>query len=303
MTVWVTGANGFIGRHLVNLLVGDGASVLGMGHRDRYDPAPHPDWIEGDCDLSLFRNAAERDGPPQVIYHLAGGGSVGRSYDAPFEDFQRTVAVVATLLEWIRREAPTTRLVFVSSAAIYGEGHDGAIGETALAKPFSPYGAHKYAAEHLCLSAAANFGTDVRIVRPFSIYGEGLRKQLLWDCCRRLASAPPTLALGGSGRELRDWLHVADLSRLLMLVGSIDHAPPVLNAGSGRAVTVAQIVELLIEAWNSDALPAFSGQSRPGDPFSLFADVRAVAALGFRPEVDLADGIAAYVAWFKRTLS
>jgi UDP-glucose 4-epimerase len=303
MTIWVTGADGFIGRHLVSHLAGAGERVLGLGHRDQAGPDSHVDRIEGDCDLSLFRAAGARTGAPRVIYHLAGGGSVGRSYEAPIDDFQRTVAVTAILLEWIRCEAPSARLVFVSSAAIYGDGHSGVIAEGVLPKPFSPYGAHKYAAEHLCMSAASNFGADVRIVRPFSIYGEGLRKQLLWDCCRRLMPDPASLILGGHGDELRDWLHVADLSRMLLLVGSAEQVPIVLNAGSGRGVTVAQVVTMLLDAWNSEAKLEFSGSSRPGDPRNLVADVDAAASLGFLPTVPLADGIAAYVRWFKRNAS
>jgi UDP-glucose 4-epimerase len=127
MTIWVTGADGFIGRHLVSHLAGAGERVLGLGHRDQAGPDSHVDRIEGDCDLSLFRAAGARTGAPRVIYHLAGGGSVGRSYEAPIDDFQRTVAVTAILLEWIRCEAPSARLVFVSSAAIYGDGHSGVI--------------------------------------------------------------------------------------------------------------------------------------------------------------------------------
>jgi UDP-glucose 4-epimerase len=114
---------------------------------------------------------------------------------------------------------------------------------------------------------------------------------------------PASLILGGHGDELRDWLHVADLSRMLLLVGSAEQVPIVLNAGSGRGVTVAQVVTMLLDAWNSEAKLEFSGSSRPGDPRNLVADVDAAASLGFLPTVPLADGIAAYVRWFKRNAS
>ena len=140
---------------------------------------------------------------------------MGASIANPYEDFTRTVATTAELLEWMRLGARNARLVSVSSAAVYGAGHTGPIREEQALLPFSPYGYHKLMMENLCLSYAANYGLAVTVVRLFSVYGSWLKKQVLWDMCSSLASGTRQLVLGGTGEELRDWTDIRDVVRAL----------------------------------------------------------------------------------------
>lgn len=300
---WITGADGFIGRHLGHLLVGQGAHVSGLGFQDGglTGGVSYADWAVGGIDRDLLEGLAKRQPQPDAIFHLAGGSSVGGSLADPFGDFRNTVVSIATVLEWMRVAAPRARLVQISSAAVYGSGHDGAITEDAATRPYSPYGAHKLVAEMLCRSAAKNFGTDFVVVRPFSIFGAGLRKQLLWDICTRLAAGPASLDMGGTGEELRDWLHVSDLAAILARVAERDVAAgSTLNAGTGHAVPVKTIVGWLIDAFDMGGLPvSFSGESRPGDPERLVADVTRLGALGIAPPASPRAAVEAYVAWFR----
>ena len=302
-TYWITGADGFIGRHLGHLLVGQGKYVCGLGFQDGglTGGVPYADWAVGGIDCELLDGLAARQPAPDVIFHLAGGSSVGASLADPLSDFRNTVVLTATVLDRMRLAAPRARLVLISSAAVYGSGHDGAIAEGAATHPYSPYGAHKLVAEMLCQSAAENFGTDFVVVRPFSIFGAGLRKQLLWDVCTRLTAGPTSLELGGTGEELRDWMHVGDLAAILARVAARDVAAgSILNAGTGHAVTVKTIVSWLVEAFGMGGLPvSFSGKSRPGDPARLVADVRRLGALGIAPPADSRAAVEAYVAWFR----
>lgn len=300
---WITGADGFIGRHLGHLLVGQGAHVCGLGFQDGglTGGVSYADWAGGGIDRDLLEGLAARQPQPDVIFHLAGGSSVGASLADPFGDFRNTVGSIATVLEWMRVATPRARLVMISSAAVYGSGHGGAIAEDAATHPYSPYGAHKLVAEMLCRSAAENFGTDFVVVRPFSIFGAGLRKQLLWDVCTRLAAGPASLDMGGTGKELRDWLHVSDLAAILARVAARDVAAgSILNAGTGYAVPVRTIVGWLVEAFGMGGLTVrFSGQSRPGDPERLVADVARLGALGIAPPADPRAMVEAFVAWFR----
>ncbi len=303
--IWITGAAGFIGSHLTAHLGGAGQSVCGLDYLAQPDHMMGvniADWQDGPIDFAGLDALAHRQGAPKTVYHLAGGGSVGASFAAPYEDFVSTVGGTAVLLEWLRINAPAARLVYVSSAAVYGDGHAGPIAEIDTKNPYSPYGAHKFASENLCLSAAANFGLSLAIVRPFSIYGNGLRKQLLWDCCTRLSKNPAQLMLGGTGEEKRDWLHVSDLCAILALGGETNkHSPLILNAAQGSTITVAKVILELCAAWDP-LVPAkvqFSGERRSGDPFSLVANVGTLVPWNFKPAVQFEDGIARYVAWFK----
>jgi len=310
--VFITGTHGFIGRHLARMLSTTGHTVAGLGHgawpESEARAAGVSHWINGDivpANLRLLRQACGQT--PGHVVHLAGGSSVGAAIANPREDFFRTVATTSELLDWMRADAPAAGLVAVSSAAVYGAGHAGPITEGAPLNPFSPYGHHKRMMEELCRSYAASYGLRVCVARLFSVYGAGLTKQLLWDLCSRLAVGTRPLVLGGNGDELRDWTEVHDVCRALQgLLGQASTEVPVFNVGSGRGNPVREVANALAAAWAAAtheperAALAFSGVSRPGDPFSLVAAPQRLQTLGFVWQVDLHEGLARYVDWFLR---
>lgn len=301
--MWVTGAAGFIGMQLSRSLIAAGHTVCGLGMRrggaQGDDPAWH-DFAEGLIDNDALSALANRVGAPDVIFHLAGGGAVGPSLAEPYMDFARSVISTAQVLEWARVNAPAARIIHTSSAAVYGGGHDGPIAEDAVPNPFSPYGAHKLAAEVLCRSAHVNFGQDTVVVRPFSIFGAQLRKQLLWDSCNRMTASPDRLEFSGTGNEMRDWLPVGHLCDILAGLADERRSPPrVVNAGTGQGTSVRQIVTWLAQGMGLDDMEiAFSGVSRPGDPRALVANCTSLHSFMTAPPVDLPAEIAAYVRWF-----
>lgn len=305
MTVWITGANGFIGRHLAHALAAARQSVHGVGHGALDEVGRRhiglDQWLNGEIDATNLNALAERTGTPKTIYHLAGGSSVGLSIAQPFEDYSRTVTSTARLLEWVRAAAPRTRLIVASSAAVYGADHKGPIAESDATLPMSPYGQHKLMMEQLCRSYAVTFGVKSTVVRLFSVYGARLRKQLLWDLCSRLHAGQRKLVLGGTGEELRDWTEIRDVARLLLCLGARPQSEDfsVLNGGAGKATSVAEIAALLVEAWGGDLATEFSGLVRPGDPFSLVADDATLRAIGFDWAIPVSTGIADYVGWFR----
>ncbi len=306
-TVWITGARGFIGRHTAFAFAAQGHAVAGLGHGawtdDEHRRWGVGRWTNGEISHANLDAVAVAAGLPDVVVHLAGGSAVGPSFAQPAEDLHRSVGATAALAEWVRLRAPAAVVVMASSAAVYGAGHAGPIAESAACTPFSPYGFHKRMAELVLESYARNFGLAVAIVRFFSVYGPGLRKQLLWDCCSRLSRRPDRLALGGSGGELRDWLQVGDAAQLLQLAaGAATSACPVVNGGTGRATSIRDVAQALCDHWGVGNLPLqFNGVSRPGDPVSLVADAAAATALGFRQRMDWPDGLREYVDWFKST--
>ena len=307
-TALITGAHGFIGQHLSRSLAASGQRVCGLGH----GIWPESEaaawglslWLNGDIAPGNLRLLQHQFGTPDVVYHLAGGSSVGAAVANPREDFFRTVATTAELLEWLRLDAPDTRLVVVSSAAVYGAGHSGPIAEGARLMPFSPYGHHKRLMEELCHSYAASYGQRVSIARLFSVFGAGLKKQLLWDLCTRLAAGTEPLRLGGSGEELRDWTEVRDVVRALPLLAAQASSPAcVVNVSTGTGTCVREVAGSIASLWagvgQHAAALAFSGESRAGDPFSLIGDPGRLAALGFEWRLPLASGLRDYVEWFR----
>jgi UDP-glucose 4-epimerase len=305
-TVWVTGGRGFIGRHLARGLAKQGCNVFGIGH-GFWPPEDagkycYSSWCNGEIEAANLSQLATVSGVPEAIYHLAGGSSVGASFQSPQEDFSRTVESTARLLEWMRLSAARCRLIAVSSAAVYGAGHSASIPEDIPIAPYSPYGFHKAMMESLCRSYSENFGLRAVLVRLFSIYGPGLKKQLLWDICGKLRNAGgQSIILGGTGGETRDWLHVSDAVRLLLLAEAECGAGcKVLNGGTGVGTRVREIADYVRRAWGSPAMIEFSGVARQGDPVELVADTTRTVRLGFEANVTLQDGIHEVVEWYKR---
>lgn len=304
MTVLITGARGFIGRHVARYFAHNGHAVVGLGHGAWLESARHQwgvaEWQNGEISSANLDALSSLVGVPDIVIHLAGGSAVGPSFAQPAEDFHRSVVAASELVEWLRLRAPTARLVMASSAAVYGAGHSGLIAETAPCTPYSPYGYHKRMAELALESHARNFGLRVAIVRLFSVYGPGLRKQLLWDACTRLAQGETQLKLGGTGDELRDWLHVDDVARLMLWAAErASNAAEVINGGTGVATPVRDIAQRLCTAWGNGCAAEFSGQARPGDPVRLVADVSQARAAGFTPLREWGAGLDDYVAWFR----
>jgi UDP-glucose 4-epimerase len=305
MTTWITGANGFIGRHLVRVLADQGHIVHGIGHgaiedadRERIGLGQ---WINGEIDLANLNALAGRSESPSTIFHLAGGSSVGLSIAQPYEDFSRTVSSTARLLEWLRVSAPGCHLIVASSAAVYGAQYSGPIFEDAELVPMSPYGQHKLMMEQLCKSYAVTFGLRSTVARLFSVYGSHLRKQLLWDICTRWWRGERTVVLGGTGAEVRDWVDVRDVARLFAKIAELPQRESyqIVNGGSGLGTTVADIAGMLVKNWGGDIAVRFSGIVRPGDPFSLLADDAKLRQLPFDLQISLDRGLAEYVLWFK----
>ena len=279
----VTGGGGFIGRHVLRALQAEGYEELAVGHGTAHDV------------LTRDRLAPLAERLSLVVF-CAGGSSVGQSVDAPLSDFAKTVPPLAETLELLRTAAPSARMVLLSSAAVYGHADHFPTTEEQQARPVSPYGFHKQICEELCLSWARSYGLQAAIVRLFSVYGPGLRKQLLWDAARKARAGERRFA--GTGREVRDWLHVDDATALILAAArSASSDVPIINGGTGVPTTVAAVVGSVFSALDAGA-PEFIGGDRRGDPPQYLADITRARAIGWRPQIDVQRGIREYVQWF-----
>lgn len=296
--VLVTGVYGFIGRHVSRALAACGAHVVGIGHgswgRDEWRGWGVAEWHTADVTVETLTTYA---GEPDLVFHCAGSGSVAFSMTHPQEDWQRTVASTLAVLEYLRVQRPGARLVVPSSAGVYGVATHMPISTDAALQPASPYGVHKKIVEDLCRSYAQHFGVHSALVRLFSVYGIGLRKQLLWDACSKIRQG--VASFGGTGQQTRDWLHVEDAAQLLIVAAQhASIACPVVNGGEGVAVCIRDVVELIASRFGNVASPTFTGELRVGDPTHYQADVSGASAWGWTPMRDRITEMNAYVDWF-----
>jgi UDP-glucose 4-epimerase len=294
----VLGAAGFVGRHVARALAADGWRVGGIGHgtwsRNEWLRWGLVEWHNADIDGQALLTYA---GAPRLIVQCAGSGSVAFSMAHPEQDFQRSVSSTLATLEFIRVHVPECALVLPSSAAVYGTATSMPIAVDTPNRPLSPYGVHKLIAEDLCRSYGRTYGLRAAVVRLFSVYGTGLRKQLLWDACVKLTEGRG--GFGGTGEERRDWLHADDAAALLVAAAAYA-APncPTVNGGTGTAKSIVNVVSQLNEALGTSRPVVFSGERREGDPIDYEADVSGAHTWGWRPKRALADGLAEYARWY-----
>ncbi|MGH2614323.1 MAG: SDR family oxidoreductase [Thermomicrobiales bacterium] len=296
----VTGGAGFIGSHLVGRLIERGESVcvfddFSTGTIDNLDTVrDRIDLIAGDVrDEGSVRRAV--DGAC-VIFHQAAISSVQRA----IEDSRTTleVNVVGTLNVLVAaREAGCRRVVFASSAAVYGDAPGLPRSETMTPRPLSTYAVSKLAGEHLCSVFARTSGLETVALRYFNVFGprqapgspySGVIARFL-DALRM--GAPPIVY--GDGEQSRDFVAVDDVVEANLRAASAPAvAGRVFNIGSGQAVTVNALLATMAEVMGVE-IAAVHKPSRPGEIRYSLADITAARqALGFEVSVPLEIGLA-----------
>jgi len=301
--VLLTGASGFLGSYMARELSAAGHRVIGL---DAVQPPP-----ERAGELAVFYRIRLPDPGlegvvsrhrPWACLHCAGGSSVPASLSEPWRDFQAGAVVTYQLLEVLRRLAPECRTVFMSSAAVYGDPPGLPVSESAPAAPLSPYGLHKLMAEQAGALFRRLYGLPFAALRVFSAFGEGLRRQVVWDLCRKVLREG-RLYLMGTGRETRDFIHAADVARAARLVA--ERAPlqgEVYNLALGRELSIAELARLVAGELGYRGAVEFDGLLPAGTPRRWRADTARLQALGFRPRVELEEGLRAFVRWCREQL-
>lgn len=298
-TILVTGALGFVGNAVANYFKQNGYNVIGIGHggltKKELKLSSLDFWLESSITVDSLKKINQTY---DVIFHGAGNGSVEFSYENPMLDFERTVTSTLNLLEYMRLSKSKATLIYPSSAAVYGSKKDIAIKESDSLNPISPYGYSNKIVEDLIESYTKSFFLNSKIIRFFSIYGAGLRKQLLWDACKKFSAENKTVIFNGTGQETRDWITVEDAAKLVYLLSSKGEGFSVFNGGSGNKITNKVMLNILKESIGFEGNIIFSGKVREGDPLFYQADVKKLRSeltdLSFTP---LSEGVNHYVNW------
>ena len=299
MNILITGAYGFLGRYVAKEFKKQGNDVSGIGHGkwdvEEYTKWGLDIWYESTITLEILLSINKKF---DVIVHCGGSGSVGFSWENPYEDFQKSVQGTLAILEYIRLKNIGCKFIYPSSPAVQGNLGPVRISENMMSIPVSPYGFHKKIAEELCLSYHHNFNIDIGVIRYFSIYGDGLKKQLLWDACKKINHSN-VASFFGTGKETRDWIHVSDAASLLYQFSTKLGGYEVINGGSGIETPINEIINFLCEYMNKEMEINFNGVVKEGDPIHFWADMNRAKALGWKPEVNLEEGLMEYVNFFK----
>ena len=300
INILITGVKGFLGSHIAKFAIRNGARVYGIGRGDLINKGKNEfsleNYVNGEINIENIRKACVR---PAIIFHCASSSSVPFSIKYPKEDFNKSVTSTHAVLEFMRLHCSNSKLIFPSSAAVYGCVNKMPIRTNESLRPVSAYGNTKKMLETLIKFYSEFYQLKASIVRLFSVYGPGLRKQLLWDACNKIMENQKSFY--GTGLETRDWIHVDDAVSLMYLAAeNISEEVHTINGGNGKQVEIRKILTLLFEYMESSDKPEFSGIKRTGDPMHYVADISKPKSWGWEPQWYLEDGIKDYVHWFKQ---
>jgi nucleoside-diphosphate-sugar epimerase len=265
--ILVTGADGFIGSHVMR--------ALGLQARAFRGDVRSPEaWRSQLDDID-------------TVVHLAALVGTGLSNEHIREFVDTNVAGTAVMVSEL--QGVGIRVVLMSSASVYGDAYFPAK-ETDLPRPESVYAATKLAQEHLCTATL----DDVRVLRPFSVYGPGHVLGLMADVTRPLLRGEAA-RVHEDGQQLRDLVYVGDVAHAVQLACNEPTFPPVMNVGTGIGTTVLSVAEFVAEALGGPP-PVVLHDMRAGDVRRIVADT-SLSGRFWRPRGPLARGIDRWIEW------
>jgi dTDP-glucose 4,6-dehydratase/UDP-glucose 4-epimerase len=190
--------------------------------------------------------------------------------------------------------------VHLSSAAVYGNPAQNPVSENASINPITPYGWHKHLSEMLCFEYSQLYGIRSIILRPFSVFGPGLRKQIFWDVYQKFKCDQSQIQLWGTGNETRDFIYIDEFVSIVEFLISQDHKQTeVYNVGCGVETTINEAVSAMCNCFFQQPVIRFNGLNKAGDPLRWRADITKLKNLGYEFSHNFLTGIKATSIWLK----
>ena len=308
-TVVVTGAAGFIASHLVDRLLDQGFSVIGIDSmrtgsvRNLEDAMKSPNFTlveENVCDQSIV-DEIKKD--IDIVFHLAAISSVKLSIQDPFIVNDVNVGGTLNMLEFAR-EKGVTRFVFTSSAAVYGNPTQLPVTEDTPVYPLSPYAASKLSAEMYCLAYGESFGITPTILRYFNVFGprqEFSEYSGVIPIFINQALSDSPMTIEGDGLQTRSFIHVDDVVRATTLAGQVPevgfHILNLSGTDSINILTLAQMIKKYVPDSESEIV---HGPARTGDVKESIGSIERISELlNFTPDVSFETGLERTVSWYE----
>ena len=299
MRALITGISGFVGGHLARFLHEKGLSLWASSHQHVRRFPFSVRWIQ--TDLTKFNETLEliRKSRPDYLFHLAGQAVPRKSWQDPLGTFQGNSTASLHLLEAVLRLAPKTRVVFVSSAQVYGTTflEKKFVRETNLANPPTPYAGSKLVMELAALHYVKRHRLHVTIARAFNQVGTGQPADYVFsDFCRQVAllekrKQGPFLEVGNLNL-VRDFIHVRDAARAYWFLAKRGKSGEIYNVGLGQGIHLQAVVDFLAKQSRIlFKLKMISSRFRRNDFPRLVGSSSKLRRLGWRPQESVWEGL------------
>ncbi|MFH0732445.1 MAG: GDP-mannose 4,6-dehydratase [Candidatus Omnitrophota bacterium] len=312
--VLLTGADGFMGSHLAERLLAEGAKVSAYVRGNstigttqyklkntKHLEKSFTEIITGDI-ASPDSIELARKNKPQIIFHLAADAYVPNSFTHPFEVMATNVTGTFNMLHVVKESKGVKRIVCTSSSEIYGMTLGGSIDEQHPLYPSSPYAASKVAADRCCYSYYSTYRLPVAIIRPFNTYGPRHTYDVIPKFIE-LALKGQTLTVHGTGEQSRDFTYVDDMIDAFMIMGSHkDAVGKAVNFGTGKAITINYIAEKIKEISGSGSKIVHTAERKAQVPKLLCNYSLAKKLFGWKPKIFIDEGLRRNIEWARKNL-
>lgn len=297
----VTGGAGFIGSHIAEELSKDNdVIVIDNLYAGKIENIP-PNVKFIQADIRDYKSITELISQADYVFHEAALVSVVESVERPL--LTEEINVLGTLNILKALSDGQGKLIFASSAAVYGDNQNLPLKESEKPKPLSPYGITKVSAEYYCKVFYELYGVPTVSLRYFNVFGErqGYNQYagVISIFINRALKGEP-LIIYGDGRQTRDFIYVKDVVKANILAAESSRANgKVFNVARGERTTIVELALKIIDATNSPSSIIFD-KPRPGDIKHSQADISEIKKLGFKLEYSLEEGLLKTIKWYRR---
>lgn len=292
MNILITGAGGFVADNLsIQLSKHKKNRIYGIGRKYPSDTGKYHKFLRGEINC---KNLNKLKFIPNIIYHCAGSGKVFKKINKKY--FNENYTSLNNVINFFSKNK--IKFFFISSAAVYGSSAK-SLNEKSALKPVSDYGKIKIKCERLCQKKSNFLDFTFIITRFFSVYGEGLKKQILWDICKKFKDK--LFIFQGTGNEQRDYIHIDDAVRCLISLKNKSYKKDfnVFNVGSGKKYIIKKVLDKLRIIFGVKKI-YFSNKKKVHNPDRLIANIKKIKKLGWKPKKNFDYQLKEYVKWFKK---
>jgi UDP-glucose 4-epimerase len=302
--VLVTGGAGFIGSHLVDALIEQGADVttvddLSNGRIENVNRKARFICASINDKKAMSECLVDSD----FVFHLAADTATRETsmgFKDPFAEMTVNAKGSVNILKCVMDCNPSANIIFASSAAVYGEPKFIPVDEEHPTEPVSPYGISKLASEKYLIAYFKEFGTKAVVARIFNTYGPRQSRYVIHDIIKKLHTDSSQLELMGTGSIIRDYAYVSDTVDALILIAERGKYGEVYNVAGGNPISIETLAYLILKERKlaGKTKVKYTGASWKGDITRMIANINKVKQLGYKPKINLETGIKKTLNWF-----